>query len=374
LRIAFADFSNQRFDACTVDRKALGGTESAQCYLSRAMARRGHDVFLIGNVGTASVHDGVSCLNLTDLADFVRGTLDAVVCTGVPSSAAGFRPFLRPGGRVVSWVPHTAEQPAVEYLRNAADRAPYDGMAFVSQWQLDDFVHTFGVEVERAAIMRNGIGFAFEGLFGSAESIIAAKTWPPVLAYTSAPFRGLDVLLEAFPLIRAQVPGAVLRVYSSMVTYQTADETDQAMYGHLYQRCRQTKGVEYIGGLPQPQLARAMKEVSVLTYPNIFAETSCIAAMEAMAAGCRIVTTDFGALPETTAGYARLIPRGRSRAEFAARFVEETIAAIMERQTDASSTEAFLRRQVRCVNETMTWHARAIGWGQWLSPGESNAR
>jgi len=58
-------------------------------------------------------------------------------------------------------------------------------------------------------------------------------------------------------------------------------------------------GVDYLGSVGQRQLREVAATCRALAYPCVFPETSCIVAMEAMAAGCVVVGTSLGALPET---------------------------------------------------------------------------
>jgi glycosyltransferase involved in cell wall biosynthesis len=51
-----------------------------------------------------------------------------------------------------------------------------------------------------------------------------------------------------------------------------------------------------------------LKNYHMFAYPNIWEETSCIAAIEAMAAGLYCITTDYGALFETCAEFAVYVP------------------------------------------------------------------
>jgi protein O-GlcNAc transferase len=156
------------------------------------------------------------------------------------------------------------------------------------------------------------------------------------------------------------------RFFSSMKVYQVAQEQDQATFGALYQQCAQTSGVEYVGSLPQRDLAARMRSVMLLAYPNTFAETSCIAAMEAMASGCRIVTTALGALPETTAGFARLIPLGTSRKAYLQRFVDQVVEVLNETREQPQAAERFLREQVTHINTESTWERRAAEWVRFI--------
>ena len=65
-----------------------------------------------------------------------------------------------------------------------------------------------------------------------------------------------------------------------------------------------------------------------LVYPCTFAETACLAVIEAMAAGCRVIVPSLGALPETTGGYARIYPSNPERQEHAAVFSENLAAEL----------------------------------------------
>jgi glycosyltransferase involved in cell wall biosynthesis len=157
-----------------------------------------------------------------------------------------------------------------------------------------------------------------------------------------------------------------------MQVYRFPQAEEEARYGALYRKCRDTEGVEYVGSLPQPELANHLRSSALLAYPNTFAETSCIAILEAMASGCLMVTSDLGALAETTAGFARLIPRMEDRESYSNDFVEEVVQVLHELAgPDTSEAEDRLRRQVDHINQTATWPVRAEEWRQWLQDSHS---
>jgi glycosyltransferase involved in cell wall biosynthesis len=126
--------------------------------------------------------------------------------------------------------------------------------------------------------------------------------------------------------------------------------------------------------LPQPALAKELAAASILAYPNTFAETSCIAVMEALAAGLLVVTSDLGALPETCGGFGRLVPpikEGRSAEQFAMDFARALDLAIRDWRSDPGGLIRQRFQQVQAINDTCTWQRRAAEWeqaaAQWLA-------
>jgi len=187
---------------------------------------------------------------------------------------------------------------------------------------------------------------------------------PPLLAYTSTPFRGLSILLTAFPAIRAAVPGCRLRIYSSMGVYQVPEPADD--YRVLYELARALPDCEYLGSLPQPTLAEALSEADILAYPNIFPETSCISVMEAMAAGCLVVSSKLGALPETTAGFGFLMDVTPEVVGMGRDFARVLVALIRMAREKPGEFEDGLRRQLGHARTHYNWATRAQEWEQAL--------
>ncbi len=360
MKILFFDPSGWNYDTTTPGKSPLGGTQSAVAYLSARLADIGHEVMVINGVPNPTFIDGVRFTALP-CPTTVMNEFDVMITVGTSLGRTvrdtGYT------GPLVLWCHHANDQGAVQPLRSADERDAYQGYAMVSLWQAQTYVNTFGIAPEQIAVLRNAASPPF-------HATTPARPWtergePPVLAYTSTPYRGLDVLLQAFPAIRARVPGTRLKVFSGMGIYDSGLKDG---FSCLYDLCRSLNGVEYVGPLSQSRLAEEMAAVDILSYPSTFAETSCIAVMEAMASGSLVVSSQLGALPETTAGFARLIPVDevfQHRTMFATRYAAEMVRIVREceQDTDFATT---LERQAAFARSSYNWHIRALEWQNWL--------
>jgi glycosyltransferase involved in cell wall biosynthesis len=78
----------------------------------------------------------------------------------------------------------------------------------------------------------------------------------------------------------------------------------------------ESPGVVYRGRVGWKQMAEEFKESWIWLYPTHFDEISCVAAMEAMAGGCVVISTDHAALKETLKDYPLWINLSESPESF----------------------------------------------------------
>lgn len=363
MRIAFFDLIDFDYSVGTVFEAPLGGSQSALSYLAMNLASLGHDVFLINRISFPTVCHGVACLPFSCVTNQFGLSVDFIICFNGASHGKILRQICQEKTNIILWNQHAHDQPAIQGLNEQEERDSYDYFVFISDWQAEKFIEKFGIEAQKILILRNAIGYNFEDLFNKKSSVLAKKTIPITLAYTSTPFRGLKLLIDIFPKLQNKFPDIKLKIFSSMKVYQQSEEEDRSTYGDLYESLNAIKGVEYIGSLAQPDLAKELKSISILIYPNTFPETSCIAVMEAMASGCHIITSDLGALPETTAGFATLVPFNQDLEIYQQNFVTATIDYINYLQSaNTNDIEEKLNKQVTYCQQHYLWKERAQEW------------
>jgi hypothetical protein len=222
-----------------------------------------------------------------------------------------------------------------------------------SDWQAATFHEHLGIPLPHVLCTTLGAAVSAE----APRPSVASGARPRRLAYASTPFRGLDVLLDVFPRIRAACPDAELEVFSSMQVYGLSEADDRNQYGALYRKAEQP-GVRLIGSLPQPELAARLQHVRVLAYPNHYAETFCVAVAEAQAAGCVVVTSACGALPETVGSAGICIPGDARTPAYQDAFVHACVALLRnDDRWRTMSASARARASAR-----YSWPAIAARW------------
>ncbi len=309
------------FHPGTILTRGLGGSESALIHLSRKLARLGHSVRVFCACDAPGEYEGVVYREAAELpAHLADKEVDLFVSLRIPQVFTG----TIPAKLKWLWAEDSFDQPHIQCLMDPSLTGRIDRIVTVSRWQAETYRRHFKIPEEKFFVSRNGFHPPFfEGPLPESR--------PPRLAYASTPFRGLDVLLDLFPKIRAEVPETELYIFSSMAVYGVSREEDEREYGDLYRKAGQP-GVKRVGSIPQDRLAKELMQASLLAYPNHFAETSCIAAIEAQAAGTPVVTTRLGGLVETVAdGKTGILIPGDSRTkEYGERFVREIIRLLKD--------------------------------------------
>lgn len=142
------------------------------------------------------------------------------------------------------------------------------------------------------------------------------------LVYASSADRGLLSALRIFSRVKAIHPRASLDVFYGFTPLylKRAADVDYQYFGddncerHMLDYAEQCfelmdkLGVRFHGRVGHKILADVLRQSSVFLYPTRFPEISCMAALEAQAAGCIPICGDTGALKETVQFGALLDP------------------------------------------------------------------
>lgn len=219
----------------------------------------------------------------------------------------------------ILWLHDLPNDVESQHLKDPNSRSRFSKIIFVSEWQRQQYQQYFGIPFEQSVVLKN--------------SIIPLPMQPKTkdgtirLIYHTTPHRGLEILIPTFLQLYEKYGNKIsLDVYSSFKIYGW-DERDEP-YQILFDTCQQHPGCTYHGTVSNEQVRKALLNSHIFAFPSIWQETSCIAAIEALSAGCEIVTSNLGALPETLNGFGTIYPYNADKIQHQQIFAQHLDQAI----------------------------------------------
>ncbi len=299
------------FNGDTINERSLGGSESAAYYTAKELAKRGHRVVVFTESEDAGVFDDVTYLWMGKRhADKPMGENWHFYCEHTPHEVNIVQ--RQPGGlmfhiqsKINLWWAHDIalkrnNNPFMAQIWNT------DRVLPVSNWFKKQIQDAWTCNPDIVTPVHNGVDYSLFEQFELKNNAKGTKD-EITLLYSSRPERGLVNLVGENGIMQRLWDEGHHHIKLKVCGYEHPVPNLDGFYKHLRQRVDELPNCEHLGQLTKQELNRIQcEEADVWCYPTEFEEVSCITAMEAMAAGMYIVTTNTAALPETIGNYENI--------------------------------------------------------------------
>ncbi|MCP5464844.1 MAG: glycosyltransferase [Deltaproteobacteria bacterium] len=340
-------FFEKKFNANTLNERALGGSESALIYVAQALKNQGLKVAVFCNCDQPGQHQGVSYFEISEFA--YRHALNQFPNIIATRFADPFLGNLNPKARHTLWLHDDA---FTEVYRNfSPQNYRIDDVLFLSQSHQKRWQERFP-DWTNSRFHQTTNGFD-PNLFFPIPNPQSKK-----ILFASRPERGLTTAVKVLENLRKQDPDYELLccTYTQKENFED-DESYQAVQNAL-----QTEGVRFLGSLAKPEFAKVMQSCRYLLHPNSLQnlETSCIVAIEAQACGVPVICQDGGALKETIQHNVTglVLPRSENQTEAANALTK----SIQELDQDPKKHSTLSKNAIKWANENYKWEDVVRKW------------
>ncbi len=346
------------FDGNTIYEKSLGGSETAAYYICRELAKR-NEVVLYCNTERPGIYEGVEYRKAEKFLPWLKEykgeepIADIFICSRHIQHLMD-KDVQEKFRAIVVWN-HDIITPEYGQLYQLTMWA-MDCLFFNSQFHKEQADRALVFIPERSHyISRNGVDLE---LVRSATQNVARQANKVI--YTSRPDRGLDVLLEMWPRIKQALPD--LHLYIAYYEFKAADEGPlKNLVTKLDAMIAKLPDVHKLPAMKKEDLYKEIASSMLLVYPSIFWETSCMAAIEAIACGTPVVTSSYCALKETVPDHqVGLLVKGSPR-------VQQDDGTFVYNEPATQYQKRFVKRVVQLMSSMAEWeklHQGCLRWSQ----------
>lgn len=358
-----------------LEKSGVGGSQIAATHVAHALVDLGHTVVLFGDFYDSSLarcsddakplaqgqlQGRLFCKPLTDYVRFIGDESRPIIDLLVVSRYCNLLYFGTGVRNVCLWchdvVPSGVAE--LEKVCSGMKTKPRLTVLALSDWHRDRLKSLFSSQVASIAVSVLKTSNGIEK--GSFDKDPWRSIVPNRFIYSSACYRGLDVVFKCWPAIRVQFPDAELHVFSDFES-PLVQQKLQPLADKLIQTANSLHGVFLHGFVGQAMLRKHLYAADVWFYPTDFEETYCITALECQASGTLCLCSPVAALKETVGEERGIMLPLRKQFQIDADYVDSLVQTVCDTLHNRKNTFA-MRKRARQWALQQTWQRVALDW------------
>ncbi len=317
----------------------ITGSEESVIYISQKLAKLGWKVLVFADPPPGSIHSAIDANPRFVSLEFRQfSRLDVAVSWRMPNISPQLRRIAR---KVYLWPADVLVHSIPKVMVDA-----FHDVLWISQYQREQWMSIMPEFGRFTSIFGNGIN-------PEDFSDVLARENPYSCIYGSNYGRGLEILLDLWPIVQTHYPRATLDIYYGWQHWGSLAVDREAKMRRELPTLRNVREHGLVG---HSVLNRAYEKASFWTYPCILPETFCITALRAQMGGAIPVIIEGSALKETVRhGYRCFKP-------------EDYLATLLKAMSHAEAITVADRKMMRqFIHQEYTWEKIADGWSKLFS-------
>ena len=379
MKIAILDKIGLCYDGNTLNKKGLGGSESAVILIAKELSKIKFDVTVFNNCddsfhSSPGVYDNVRYIDIKQATNHTEQYDVVIVSRTIKPFVSQDFPFLHTAKKRILWL-HDTFIEGDQIVEDLIVTGKIDHIFTLSDWHTSYILTCAHGKKRNYEVLKKSIFQTRNGAVCHIPEVDLSKKDKNHFVYNASATKGMVPLLEdIWPKIREKIPTAHLTIIGGYYRFREGaepDEQENTVAKYAKRQDLKDLGVTFTGVITQNQIAEILANAWMMLYPGAFPETFGISTLESLLYKTPLVTTRFGALEETAVEQAcylidyaiepnSLFPHINKETQ-TKKFLETFFAAY-------STLYLHQQKQNYCdiVKDIAGWDTVALQWKQFL--------
>ena len=320
ISIAIIDIIGLTYDGNTLNKRGLGGSESAVILLAKELAKKNFKVTVFNNCIDKESEEGTfdnveyidhSILDYKNDFSFDVVISSRTVIPFLPSHLYNQFEYYKPqryskikinAKLKVMWM-HDTFSKGDHLLEDMLVHGDMDEIFTLSDFQTVYVTNCDHGKRRNFEVLKKKVFMTRNGIVLYKNEVDIKQKDPYLYVYNASVTKGMLPLVEnMWERIKQNIPQAKLKVIGGYYRFrENAEPDEQEKKWRLLVADEKYKklDVEFTGIIKQSEIADLMAKASFMLFPGAFPETFGISTLESLAYNTPLITTRFGALEET---------------------------------------------------------------------------